>query len=118
MPKQMLQRLPLALSKVKAGNTFKDLLNKTLHIVYYLYRAKGIDKNIYKNMINSMQCKNISLFMISENIKTSDPYRLVLNLADKVNLKRTNKFVTLSNLSIYYAWKNIKSHIKTTNLKY
>ena len=46
--------------------------------------------------------------MNSKNSKTSDPHRLLLNLADKVNLKRSDKHVPLSNLSIYYAWKNIK----------
>ena len=46
--------------------------------------------------------------MNSKNSKTSDPHRLLLNLADKVNLKRSDKYVPLSNLSIYYAWKNIK----------
>ena len=43
-----------------------------------------------------------------ENSKTSDPHRLLLNLSDKINLKRSDKYVALSNLSIYYKWKNIK----------
>ena len=47
-------------------------------------------------------------FMNSENSKTSDPHRLLLNILDKTNLKRSDKYVALSNLSIYYAWKNIK----------
>ena len=38
----------------------------------------------------------------------SDPQRLMLTLSDKINLKRSDKYVTLSNLSIYYARKNIK----------
>ena len=46
--------------------------------------------------------------MNSENIKTSDTHRLLLNLTDKINLKRSNKYVALSNLSIYDTWKNIK----------
>ena len=49
-----------------------------------------------------------TVFMNSENSKTSDPYRLLLNLSDKINLKRSDKYVALSNLSIYYTWKNIK----------
>ena len=44
-------------------------------------------------------------FMNSENSKTFEPYRLLLNLSDKINLKRSNKYVALSNLSIYYTWK-------------
>ena len=44
--------------------------------------------------------------MNSENRKTPDPYRLLLNLLDKISLKRSDKYVALSNLSIYYTWKN------------
>ena len=54
----------------------------------------------------------------SENSKTFDPHRLLFNLLDKLNLKRKNKYVVLSNLSIYYAWENIKRSDKIINLKY
>ena len=56
--------------------------------------------------------------MNSENSKTSDPHRLFLNLADKINLTRSDKFVALSNLSIYYTWKNIKKSYKNNNSEY
>ena len=49
-----------------------------------------------------------TIFINSKNSKTSDPHRLLLNLLDKTNLKREDKYVALSSLSIYYAWKNIK----------
>ena len=39
-------------------------------------------------------------FMNSENSKTSDPHRLLLNLSDKINLRRRDNYVALSNLSI------------------
>ena len=42
--------------------------------------------------------------MISEN---SETYRLLLDLADKINLKRSDKYIDLSNLSMYYTWKII-----------
>ena len=45
--------------------------------------------------------------MNSENSKTSDPHRLLLNLTDKIDLRRKDKYIALSNLSIYYTWKNI-----------
>ena len=41
-----------------------------------------------------------TIFINSGNSKTSDPQRLLLNLSDKINLKRSDKFVALSNLSI------------------
>ena len=40
--------------------------------------------------------------MNSENSKAPDPHRLLLNLLDKISLKRSDKYVTLSNLSNYY----------------
>ena len=46
--------------------------------------------------------------MNSGNSKTPDSYKLLLNLLDKINLKRSNKYVALSNLSICYTWKHIK----------
>ena len=48
-----------------------------------------------------------TIFMNSKNSKTSDPHRLT----DKINLKRSDKFVALSNLSICNTWKNIKTVI-------
>ena len=52
-----------------------------------------------------------------ENSKTSDSHRLLLNLSDKINLKRSDKYVALSNLSIYYTWKNIKKLYKNNKFK-
>ena len=42
----------------------------------------------------------VTIFMNSGNSKTSDSHRLLLNLSDKINLKRDNKYVVLLNLSI------------------
>ena len=42
------------------------------------------------------------IFMNSGKGKTPDPHRLLLNLSDKINLKNSDKYVNLSNLSIYY----------------
>ena len=47
-----------------------------------------------------------TIFMNSENGETSDPHRPLLNLSDKINLKRSDKYVVLSNLSMYYTLKN------------
>ena len=53
------------------------------------------------------------MFMNSGNSKTSKSHVLILKLSDKLDLRRGEKGVALSNLSIYYAWKNIK-HKKLT----
>ena len=51
-PKQMLQRLPIALVQVKAGNTCENVLNEIRQIIYSLYRAKEITKKVYNNIMN------------------------------------------------------------------
>ena len=55
--------------------------------------------------------------MNSENSKTSEPHRLLLNLTDKIDLRRKDKYIALSNLSIYYAWKNVKRSYKNNIFK-
>ena len=55
--------------------------------------------------------------MNSENSKTSERHRLLLNLTDKINLRRKDKYIALSNLSIYYTWKNIKKSYKNNKFK-
>ena len=53
-----------------------------------------------------------TIFMSSKSSKTSDPHRLLLNLTDKMNLTRSDKYFILSNLSISYTWKIIKKVIQ------
>ena len=48
-PKQMLQRLPVALAQVKAGNDSESLLNQIRQIVYFLYQSEQITKKVYNN---------------------------------------------------------------------
>ena len=48
-----------------------------------------------------------TIFMNFKNSKTSDPHRLLLNLTDKIDLRRQDKYIALSNFSFYYIWKNI-----------
>ena len=54
-PKQMLQRLSIALAQVKAGNNSESLLNEIRQIIYSLYQSKRITKKVYSNLIESIQ---------------------------------------------------------------
>ena len=58
-----------------------------------------------------------TIFMDSENSRTSEYHVLVLKLTDKLDLRRAKKTVALSNLSIYYTWKNVKSSYKNNKFK-
>ena len=53
-PKQMLQRLPIALAQIKAGNNSESLLNEIRQIAYSLYQSKQITKKVYNNIIKSI----------------------------------------------------------------
>ena len=55
IPKQMSQRLPIALAQVKAGNTSKDVLNEIRKIIYSLYQSKKITKKVYNNIMNPIK---------------------------------------------------------------
>ena len=54
-PKQILQRLPIALAQIKAGNNSESLLNEISQIVYSLYQSKKITKKVYNNIIKSIK---------------------------------------------------------------
>ena len=50
-----------------------------------------------------------TIFLNSENSKISALHRLLLTLENKIKLKRSDKYVALSNLSMTYTWKNMKT---------
>ena len=54
-PKQMFQRLLIALAQVKAGNNLESLLNEIKQIVYSLNQSKQITKKVYNNIIKSVE---------------------------------------------------------------
>ena len=57
------------------------------------------------------------MFMNSENSKTSKRHVLKLKLTDKLDLRLDKKVVAISNLSIYYTWKNIKDTYNNNKFK-
>ena len=55
--------------------------------------------------------------MSTQNSKTNEPHKFVLNLSQRLDLRVSNKHVALQNLSIYYMWKNIRKQYKSNKLK-
>ena len=53
-PKQMLQRLPIALAQEKASDNSENLLNEIRQIIYSLYQSKEITKKVYNNLMKSL----------------------------------------------------------------
>ena len=114
--KQMFQRLPIAL----ASNTSEKLLNEIHQIIYSLNREEEVTKNVYNNIMNLIKLQNRimdTIFMNTGNSKTSDPHRFYRIFRIKINLKRSDKYAALSNLSFCYAWKNIKNSYKNNKFK-
>ena len=58
-----------------------------------------------------------TIFMKTGNSKTSEPHALLLKLTDKLDLRRGEKGIALSNLSIYYIWENIKNSYNNNKFK-
>ena len=58
-----------------------------------------------------------TIFINSESSKTSEPHVLELKLTNKLDLRIGEKIIFLSNLSIYYTWKNIKSSYNNSKFK-
>ena len=58
-----------------------------------------------------------TIFMNSDNSKSSKPHILKLKLTNKLDLRLGEKVIALSNLSIYYTWKNIKSSYSNNKFK-
>ena len=106
-----LKRLLIVLAQVKAGNNSESFLNEIRQIVYSLYQSKQITQKIYNNIIKSIQqhIKMSTIFMKSENIKTSKSNVLALKLTNKLDLRIGEKTIFVSNLSICYIWRNIKN---------
>ena len=61
--------------------------------------------------------KKNTIFMYSENSKTSKLRVFILKLSNNVDLRIGKKSIILSNLSIYYNWKNIKSSYNNNKFK-
>ena len=53
-----------------------------------------------------------TIFMNSENSRTAKPHILILKLTNKLDLRIGKKVIALSNLSVYYTWKNMKKLIQ------
>ena len=50
--------------------------------------------------------------MNSDKSKSTEPYRLSIDVSHKINITRSDKYVALSNFSLHYTWKNKKSYTK------
>ena len=91
--------MPTSLAQVKTGNISENLLNEIRQIIYSLYCEKGVIKKVYHNLIyiKKLQNRMDTMSMNSENGKTSDPHRSLIDLSVKLNLKRSVRYVKKTN---------------------
>ena len=86
----MISRLRITLAQWKAGNKSQKLINEIRQLLYSLYRSKKINENNLQPF-NKRYLKMETIFMNTDNSKTNEPHRFRLSLADKLNLKNSNK---------------------------
>ena len=110
----MLRRLPTALTQVKVVNNSESLFIEIKQIIYSLYQSKQIPSNTIKSGVN---IKMNTVFINSENSKTSNSHILASKLTNKLDLRIGEKTIALSNLSIYYTWRYIKSLYNNNKFK-
>ena len=72
-------------------------------------------KNDIEQLLSIINMETI--FMNTENIKTNEPHKFVLNLSQRLDLRSSNKHVTLQNLLIYYTLKNVRKQYKHNKLR-
>ena len=92
--------------------------NQTNYIIFV--SRKEVTKKVYDSIMNSIKLSSRinTVFMNSKNSKSSDRHRPLFNLNDKINnLKKSNKYIALSNLNIYYTWNNIKKSCENNKFK-
>ena len=82
IPEQMLERLPIAIVQLKAGNTSENLLNEIRKIeitkkVYYIKQTKSLKKCIKKIMNAIYNTEMYTIFMNSKNSEISDLHRVL-----------------------------------------
>ena len=78
-----------------------------------MYQSEEITKKVYNNIIKSIQILQMdTIFMNYESSKTSEWHVLILKFTDKLDFRRGEKNIALSNPIIYYTWKNIKKLIQ------
>ena len=78
-----------------------------------MYQSEEITKKVYNNIIKSIQILQVdTIFMNYESSKTSESHVLILKLTDKLDFRRGEKNIALSNPIIYYTWKNMKKLIQ------
>ena len=58
-----------------------------------------------------------TIFMNTENSKMNKSHKFAFNFSQRLDLRSSNKHVAHQNLSIYYAWKNIRKQYKNNKRK-
>ena len=91
-----------------------------IHEVEFIIKSnESLAENKIKNEIEQLllNIRMETIFMNTENCKTNESHEFVLNLSQRLDLTSLNKHVTYQNLSICYAWKNMRKQYKNNKFK-
>ena len=98
----------------------KDVDENLKHKTEFIVKSKkSLAKNKIKGKKNNIhENKDMkTIFMNTENSETNEPHKFVLELSQRLDLRRLNNHASLQNWSIYYLWKNMRKQYKNNKLK-
>ena len=91
-PNQMLNRLPIALAQLKAGNNSNKLKNEIRQLLYSLYRSKNMTKQVHNNLMNYIWIKNNKKQKIRNKATINENYNVNENENDNGNVNENDKW--------------------------
>ena len=110
----------ITMPKTIRFNLAKKMDNSLKQEIDFVIKRNGFlaEERIKTRLSNyCLDIRAETIFMNTENSKTSEPHKFALSLLQRLDLKSSDKYVALQSLSIYYTWKNIRQQHKNNKLK-
>ena len=112
--------LIITVPKTIRFNLAKKMNNSLKQEIDFVIKRNGFlaEERIKTRLSNyCLDIRAETIFMNTENSKTSEPHKFALSLQQRLDLKSSDKYVALQSLPIYYTWKNIRQQHKNNKLK-
>ena len=112
--------LIITVPKTIRFNLAKKMNNSLKQEIDFVIKRNGFlaEERIKTRLSNyCLDIRAETIFMNTENSKTSEPHKFALSLQQRLDLKSSDKYVALQSLPIYYTWKNIRQQHKINKLK-
>ena len=110
----------ITMPKTIRFNLAKKMDNSLKQEIDFVIKRNGFlaEERIKTRLSNyCLDIRAETIFMNTEDSKTSEPHKFALSLQQRLDLKSSDKYVALQSLPIYYTWKNIRQQHKNNKLK-